>query len=128
MKIWLDTNIRAHRFIPEDYWESNFDLVKGALPRAEVYVYETKGKIKAFVGIDSGYIAGIFVSNEVQSAGIGKRLLDKAKELYPKLSLSVYQKNERAVRFYQRERFVIEREQIGKSTGEAEYLMVWTQA
>ncbi len=128
MKIWLDTNVRAHGFIPEDYWKRNFDSVKGALPHAEVYVYETEGEIKAFVGIDSGYIAGIFVSDEVQSVGIGKRLLDKAKELYPKLSLSVYQKNERAVRFYQRERFVVQRELIDENTGEAEYLMVWTQA
>ena len=22
--IWLDTNIRAHDFIPAQYWESNF--------------------------------------------------------------------------------------------------------
>ncbi|WP_312941421.1 GNAT family N-acetyltransferase [Oscillibacter sp.] len=128
MKIWLDTNIRAHCFVPEDYWKSNFEMVKGALPCAEVYVCEIRGEIKAFLGIDSGYIAGIFVSNEAQSTGIGKRLLDKAKALYPKLSLSVYQKNERAVRFYQREGFAIEQEQMDENTGEAEYRMVWTQA
>ena len=38
--IWLDTNIKAHSFIPAQYWESNLEFVKEVLPRAEVYVYE----------------------------------------------------------------------------------------
>lgn len=25
--IWLDTNIKAHYFIPAEYWESNFEFV-----------------------------------------------------------------------------------------------------
>lgn len=127
MKIWLDTNIQAHDFIPEDYWKNNFDSVKRMLPEAEIYVYEAVGKIKAFVGVDRGYIAGIFVSNEMQSNGIGKKLLDKAKKLYPNLSLSVYQKNQKAIHFYQREQFVVKQEQIDENTGEAEYFMTWNK-
>ena len=38
--IWLDTNIKAHDFIPAQYWKSNFKSVKEALLQAEVYVYE----------------------------------------------------------------------------------------
>ena len=30
--IWLDTNIKAHDFIPAQYWESNFESVKELLP------------------------------------------------------------------------------------------------
>ena len=37
--IWLDTNIKAHDFIPAQYWKSNFKSVKEALLQAEVYVY-----------------------------------------------------------------------------------------
>ena len=29
--IWLDTNIKAHNFIPAEYWKSNFKSVKEAL-------------------------------------------------------------------------------------------------
>ena len=29
--IWLDTNIKAHNFIPAEYWKSNFRSVKEAL-------------------------------------------------------------------------------------------------
>ena len=40
-EIWLDTNRKAHAFIPASYWERNFASVKEMLPQAEVYVYET---------------------------------------------------------------------------------------
>ena len=35
----MDTNIKAHNFIPAEYWKSNFKSVKEALLQAEVYVY-----------------------------------------------------------------------------------------
>lgn len=127
MGIWLNTNIQAHDFISKDYWENSFDLVKSMLPDAEIYIYESEDEVKAFMGTDNGYIAGIFVSDEMQSKGIGKQLLDKIKELYSELSLTVYKKNIKAVKFYQREQFLIKQEQIDKNTGEVEYLMVWSK-
>lgn len=36
--IWLDTNITAHYFIPAQYWQNNFELVKELLLQATVYV------------------------------------------------------------------------------------------
>ena len=40
MQIWLDTNIKAHDFIPKEYWENNYEIVKEILPDAEIYVHE----------------------------------------------------------------------------------------
>ena len=74
--IWLDTNIKAHSFIPSQYWKSNCDLVREMLPHAEVYVYENEQGIQGFVGLNGDYMEGIFVSDGMQSQGIGKRLLD----------------------------------------------------
>ena len=99
--LWLDTNFKAHDFIPAQYWKSNYDAVKEMLPQAEVYVYENDNKIQGFVGLNDEYIEGIFVSDEMQSQGIGKLLLDFAKEKRMKLHLNVYQKNIRAINFYQ---------------------------
>lgn len=31
MKIWLDTNIKAHNFIPKEYWTNNYAQVKELL-------------------------------------------------------------------------------------------------
>ena len=95
------------------------------LPQAEVYVYESAGEIQAFAGLTGEYIEGIFVSGEMQSQGIGKHLLDHIKAIKDTLRLSVYQKNTRAIRFYQREGFVIQHEDSDESTGEKEYTMLW---
>lgn len=127
MEIWLDTNIQAHRFIARGYWTDHFALVKEMLPEAEVYVYEEDdtGRIDGFVGLTGGYIAGIFVKKDFQAKGIGKQLLDYVKDTREEISLSVYQKNIRAIRFYQREAFVIQSEGVDESTGEKELVMVW---
>ena len=125
MALWLGVNLKAHGLVPAAYWRSNFEPVKEMLPQAEVYVYESAGKIQGFVGLTGEYIEGIFAADEMQSQGIGKRLLDHMKAIKDTLYLSVYQKNTRAIRFYQREGFVIQHEDWDESTGEKEYEMIW---
>ena len=124
-EIWLDTNRKAHAFIPASYWESNFASVKEMLPQAEVYVYENDKGIQAFLGLSGEYIEGIFVSEEAQSRGIGKLLLNHAKGRKSALRLNVYQKNVRAIRFYRREGFQIQCEGLDADTGEPDYEMLW---
>ncbi|MDE6722765.1 MAG: GNAT family N-acetyltransferase [Eubacterium sp.] len=124
-EIWLDTNIKAHHFIPAEYWQSNFEAVKELFLQAEIYVCEEADKIQGFIGLDKNYIAGIFVCDTVQSKGIGKQLLDYVKAIKPELKLNVYKKNVRAVQFYQREDFRILSEDTDKHTNETEYLMMW---
>lgn len=123
--IWLKTNLKAHFFIPEQYWISNYEFVKEMLPQAEVYVYEDDKMIQGFIGVSDEYIEGIFVSDEMQSCGIGKMLLDYIKDKKDRLQLKVYQKNVRAMSFYQREGFTIQSESMDEFTREKEYVMNW---
>lgn len=124
-EIWLEVNIDAHNFISENYWKAQFDMVKEMLPQSELFVYEEDGEIKGFVGVVDNYIAGIFIAKGTQSRGIGKKLLDYIKSIKAELSLSVYEKNERAVEFYQREKFTIKSKTIDENTKENEFLMFW---
>ena len=123
--IWLKTNLEAHDFIPGQYWTSNYEAVKKMLPQAEVYVYEDNKIIQGFVGVRDEYIEGIFVSDKMKSHGIGKALLDYIKDKKARLQLNVYQKNIRAMSFYQREGFTIQSEGLDDFTGEKEYVMEW---
>ena len=127
MQIWIDTNIQAHSFIPKEYWINNYDMVKEMMPQAEVYVYEDDetNQIVGFIGLADDYIAGIFVRNGVQSQGIGKQLLDYMKCIKPRLSLNVYEKNKRAIRFYQREKFMVQSKSVDENTDEKELEMSW---
>ena len=125
--IWLNANLEAHAFIPAEYWQGNLSYVKEALSQAEVYVYEAEDgqTIQGFIGLNGEHIEGLFVCAGMQSHGIGKRLLDYAKRKKAGLLLNVYQKNTRALSFYQREGFEIQREGLDPSTGEMEYIMEW---
>lgn len=127
MQIWKDENIKAHKFIPKQYWENNYNFVKEVLPNAEVYVYVRKEKIVGFVGLDNDYIEGIFVDTNNQYNGIGTSLLNKVKESRNSLTLSVYKKNINAINFYKKNDFVIASENIDKNTGEIEYTMTWNK-
>lgn len=129
MQIWLDTNIKAHSFIPQNYWIENYENVKNILPQAEIYVYEddNTNQIDGFLGLTNDYIEGLFVREAIQSKGIGKQLLNYAKEIKSALRLSVYQKNARAISFYKREQFVICSENNDERTNEKEFIMTWNK-
>ncbi|HAT88400.1 MAG TPA: N-acetyltransferase [Roseburia sp.] len=127
LQIWLETNIKAHSFIEKEYWTGNYEMVKQILPEAEVYVYEDEknGQIVGFIGMNNQYVEGLFVKESAQSRGIGKQLLDYAKSRKTELRLGVYQKNVRAMRFYLRENFLIQAEEMDEDTNEKEYIMGW---
>ena len=63
--IWLKTNLKAHYFISNQYWKSNYELVKEMMPQSEVYVFEVDKMVQGFVGLNDEYIEGIFVSDEM---------------------------------------------------------------
>ena len=129
MQIWLHGNLDAHAFIPASFWEAHFEMVRDLLPQAELYVHEDAGtrQIDGFIGLTENHIEGIFVAKAARSKGIGKALLGYAKSRKPRLTLSVYQKNERALAFYRREQFVVQSEGIDGDTNEAEIQMLWTR-
>lgn len=124
-ELWLTANLQAHNFIAPAYWMDNLASVKELLPQAEVYVCEKDGEILGFAGLNGTSIEGIFVSPNMQSRGIGKSLLDFLKKKKAELRLNVYQKNIRAIRFYEREGFQIQGEGLDEATGEKDDTMVW---
>lgn len=125
MELWLNTNVMAHSFIDDEYWVRNYDNVKSMLPNSTVYVYEENGVVHGFIGLMKNYVAGIFVSQQLQSNGIGKQLLDYVKSKINSLTLNVYKENSRAVDFYIREGFTVLKEQVDENTGEIEFVMNW---
>ena len=127
MQIWLEGNLQAHHFIAAEYWQQNYDFVKQMLPQSEVYVYEDEksNRIKGFIGLQDEFVAGIFVQKDARVQGIGRQLLDYVKSLNHNLKLSVYQKNELAIKFYQKNSFEVIRGQSDDATNEKEFLMQW---
>ena len=127
MQIGLHGNLDAHAFIPASFWKAHFEMVRDMLPQAELYVHENEAprQIDGFIGLTGNHIEGIFVAKAARSKGVGKALLEYAKSRKPSLTLSVYQKNQRALAFYRRKQFVVQSEGIDEDTNEAEIQMLW---
>lgn len=125
MQIWLNGNVEAHPFIPEEYWVTNYEMVREQMLKADVFVFEADHEVQGFIGLVDSYIAGIFVDKRYRSGGFGKQLLEYAKKQYAALSLSVYEQNKRAVSFYLREGFSVSTQGIDEETGSTEYTMCW---
>ena len=129
MQIWLHGNLDAHAFVPADFWTGHFDMVRDMLPQAELYVHEDADtrQIDGFIGLTENHIEGIFVAKAARFKGTGKALLEYAKSRKPYLTLSVYQKIERALAFYRRVQFIVQSEGIDEDTNEADIQMLWTR-
>lgn len=104
MSIWLSGNREVHSFIPSSFFEDRFDEVSSAISEAEVYVFDDCG-VRGFIGLDGSYVAGLFVRSDLRGVGIGRELLSYALSLKGELSVHVFSRNEKAMRFYLRNGF-----------------------
>lgn len=125
LEIWLNENTRAHSFISKEYWKNAYEFVKEILPNAEVYVFLQNEVILGFIGLNGELIEGIFVAENYQGRGIGKDLLNYVKENRDSLILQVYQKNTKAICFYEKNGFEVIKEGLDYHTNEKEYTMCW---
>lgn len=127
LALWLESTIYAHPFIEERYWYDSEALVRDAyLPHASTWVWQEHGKLDGFISVmDEQFIGALFVRPAVIGRGIGKALMDHVKQRFAWLSLEVYQKNERAVKFYYAQGFRIEESAWQEETGHPTWIMNW---
>ncbi|ENQ8746675.1 N-acetyltransferase [Vibrio parahaemolyticus] len=124
LEIWLEASVKAHDFVPADFWGSQVESMRNIyIPASEVIVYEIESKIVGFYALYESTLAAIFVFPEFQGKGIGKQLLSHAKAQRAILSLSVYKENQASYQFYLSQGFAVVSEQLDEHTGHPEYTM-----
>jgi GNAT superfamily N-acetyltransferase len=80
------------------------------LDRAELWVVQEEERIVGFAGLSGSELTHLYTDPSAQNRGVGRTLLDHVKNLRPeRLELWVFQKNEGARRFYERQGFVLVR-------------------
>ena len=127
LAIWLEGNLQAHSFISKNYWLDNQVGVREGLAQARIFVKETDGKAVGFLGLVEEAIAGLFVKEQFQKQGIGEALIQRVKDEKKILALTVYENNQAALLFYERQGFRRVRSQIDPETQQREWLMRWTR-
>ena len=98
------------------------------LPAAEVVVAEADGTMIGFVTVDPRtlYLDQIVVAPEHWRAGIGAALIAEAKELSPGgLDLDVNTDNVRAIRFYEKQGFVVAGSGVNALSGKPVQRLRW---
>lgn len=128
-RLWLNANLQAHSFIPANYWQEHYDSVLAAFSMAELLVYEDGNGVRGFAGLqrkqDKAYLEGLFVNEGDRSKGVGRSLMSVCKARCRELELRVYEKNRKAVCFYEQQGFCRSELSVNKETGEKEWVMVW---
>ena len=126
LAIWLEGNRQAHPFISDAFWLGQLPAARAALPAADVYVYtDGTGTVQGFIGLQQGYIAGLFVHGAFRSRGVGRRLLQVAQWRCGRCTLGVYAQNTRALCFYLRQGFFVRAVRVDAATGQREVCMAW---
>ena len=87
-----------------------------------LYVYDD-GVVKGFIKIEGTYIARLFVEPVLQNGSIGSQLLEFAVKEHNADHLWALEKNEKAIRFYERHGFFATGEKKLEE-GTAEYLIL----
>jgi putative acetyltransferase len=124
LDIWLTASVKAHNFVSSEFWESQIDSMRNIyIPASETYVYEVDSEIVGFYALHESRLAAIFVAPELQGKGIGKQLLNHAKNQRATLILSVYKENQASYQFYLSQGFNVVSEQLDEHTGHSEYIM-----
>jgi ribosomal protein S18 acetylase RimI-like enzyme len=92
---------------------------EAVLESAETWVAVEGRRVVGMMVVGPGDLDQLYVAPDRLGSGIGRRLLDRAKERSPDgLSLYTFQVNDRARRFYERNGFVAE--EFGDGTGNEE--------
>ncbi len=125
--LWLTSTIKAHPFIPEEYWLRAYrEVYHRWLPGAVTLLADVDGEIEGFLSFTApGEIGALFAGPSCQGKGHGTALLNAAKERFDHLKLSVYAENARAVGFYEKNGFSLQEERIDEATGQREFVMSW---
>ena len=87
-----------------------------------VYVYDD-GVVKGFIKIEGTYISRLFVEPVLQNASVGSKLLEFAINKHHADHLWALEKNEKAIRFYERHGFIRTGEKKPEE-GTTEYLIL----
>ncbi|MBO6716892.1 MAG: GNAT family N-acetyltransferase [Rhizobiaceae bacterium] len=129
--------------IINDYIDST-DWLPRTKPRAEIaglftpelldkrtmLVVEVDREVAAYASAADGFVYAIYIAPRHRNAGIGAKLLDELKSRYQQLELTVFELNDRARRFYDREGFseIPERRDDNTEEGVPTLLMRWRRA
>jgi putative acetyltransferase len=81
-------------------------------------VVEEENQVVGFIALIGSEVGALFLQPEHQGKGLGKLMMDKARELHGDLEVEVFKKNSIGRNFYDRYGFQLIEEKKHEATGE----------
>lgn len=121
LDVWYRASLIAHSFLGEEFLASERRDVAGHwLPMAETMVYEADGRVVGFLALIGNEVGAIFVDPDYQGRGMGRALMDRARESRPFLELNVFEANTVGRSFYDAYGFELVDRHIHQASGQPE--------
>lgn len=121
LDVWYRASLIAHSFLSDEFFDTERRLIAESwLPMAETTVYETDGRVVGFLSLIGNEVGAIFVDPDRQGGGIGRALMDHARDSRPYLELNVFEANSAGRRFYAAYGFEFVDRHTNVDTGQAE--------
>ena len=109
----------GHPFLTEEFLsQERYNIPNVYLPNTETWVVEVEGELVGFLSLMGSEVGAIFVHSEHHGTGVGRTLMDKARELRGGLELEVFKKNKVGRAFYARYGFTLMEEKHHEESGE----------
>lgn len=115
---WASASEIAHPFLTQEFLALERENIPNLyLPNAETWVFEDRGRVVGFVALIGNEVGAIFVHPSHQRRGVGRQLMDKAREQRDELVVEVFKANTIGRTFYAQYGFEIVAEKVHEQTG-----------
>ena len=121
LDVWYRASLIAHSFLSQEFLAvERREIADVWLPMAETMVYEADGRVVGFLALIDNEVGGVFVDPDYQGRGIGRSLMDRARESRRFLELNVFEANTIGRRFYDAYGFDLVDRHIHEASGQPE--------
>lgn len=115
---WENASKIAHPFLPKAFLDrERYNIPNVYMPNADTWVADINGVVVGFIALLGNEVGAIFVEPEHQGAGVGKALMDKAREIHGDLEVEVFARNSIGRKFYSGYGFKPLIEKVHEATG-----------
>jgi putative acetyltransferase len=116
---WEAATRLAHEFMTDDFIaQERKNVAEVYLPNTDTWVAEIDGEVKGFIALMGNEVGAIFLQPDCHGKGIGKALMDKARELHGNLEVEVFKRNAIGRNFYSKYGFEHLEEKFHEPTGQ----------
>lgn len=116
---WEVATRLAHTFMSDDFiTQERINTADIYLPNTDTWVAELDGKVVGFIALMGNEVGAIFLQPSFHGMGIGKALMDKARDLHGDLEVEVFKENTLGRNFYSKYGFKYLEEKSHEPTGQ----------